>query len=205
MQEINNYPLKDCETNQDIAECRFTLSVMSDDYITMILNAIGNVDTENIRSNTDALSTVYCGKRIHVVDAVKACFVHVNDGKTHITMEAAFSKGGSGDTDENIHLIKDVELLNSTNKAFQVLSKISFYPLGITTYMNHITYVVNLAISKGLYKKSSHYTTELAGDVNEIFDYFNEILDYAERHLKHYVLQTTLSINSPTKNKEESS
>lgn len=198
MEKNKNYPWKGCGTDKEITGCRFSLAVMNDDYADMILQSLKHVDKSNVWSHTDALSTIYRGKRVHVVDTVKACFVNVNDGKTHITMEATFSKGCPGDVDEDSPLVNMEEPLHNVEKKFPVLSKISFYPLGITDYMDHIAYVVNVAIDKGLYKGSSHYATELSGDVHEIFNYFQEIMEYAEKHIDHFVLQVTLSVNSPS-------
>ena len=195
-------PWKDCGANKAITGCRFSLSVMSDDYVNIILNAIGRVDTQRIWRATDALSTVYRGRRAQVVDAVKSCFVHANDGRTHITMEATFSKGCPGDTDGDSCLAEDDAPVdtptNRADKNFDVLSKISLYPLGVPMYMEHIAHAVNLAKNVGVFKGVSHYATELQGGVDNVFDCLNEIMDYAEKNLGHYVLQTTLSVNSPS-------
>ena len=181
-----------------ITGCRFSLSVMSDNYANLILNAIKEVDTKNVWSSTDALSTIYRGKRVHVVDCVKNVFTKVNDGKTHITLEATFSKGCPCDIDGDCILAESDEPPGGSAVSFDVLSKISFYPLGTAKYMEHIAAVVNMAKENKLYKKSSHYATEIEGDVNEIFDYFNQVLQYAEENIDHYVLQVTLSVNSPS-------
>ena len=199
MEEKNDYPWHGCGTTRDITGCRFSISVMSDNFIPMILGAIKNVDTKKVWSATDELSTIYRGKRIHVIDCVKSCFVNVNDGKTHITMEASFSKGCPGDTDDESFLAQDDIMLNNTTKKFDVTGKIAFYPMGIQNYMGKIAYVVNLAIEKGLYQGSSHYATMLKGDINDLFDYFNAVLEYGEKNISHYVLQVTLSVNSQTK------
>ena len=192
-------PWNGCGTNGKITGCRFSLSVMSNDYANVILNAIGRVNTQKVWSATDALSTVYRGKRVHVVDAIKACFVHVNDGHTHITMEATFSKGCPMDTDGDNCLAEEDTLTNDrTVKNFNVLGKISFYPMGVPQYMEHIAHAVNLAKGRGVFKNISHYATELQGDVNDVFDCLNEIMVYAEKNVAHYVLQTTLSVNSPS-------
>jgi uncharacterized protein YqgV (UPF0045/DUF77 family) len=194
-----DYPWRGCGATREITGCRFSISAMSDDFVSMILGSIKNVDTKKVWTTTDALSTIYRGKRIHVLDCVKSCFANVNDGKTHITTEATFSKGCPGDTDDECYLSEDDILLNKSSKKFEVLSKIAFYPLGITNYMDHIAYVVRLAMEKGLYQESSHYATMLKGDINDLFDYFNLALEYAEKNISHYVLQATLSVNSPTK------
>ncbi|MCL2191096.1 MAG: Ykof family thiamine-binding protein [Treponema sp.] len=191
-------PWKGCGTNREITGCRFSLSVMGDDYVNVIMNALGRVNTKKVWSGTDALSTVYRGKRTHVVDTVKACLVHVNDDRTHITMEATFSKGCPGDTDGDSFLAEDDAPANLAGKRFNVLGKISFYPMGEPQYMEHIAHAVNLTRDRGVFKNISHYATELQGDVCDVFDSLNEIMDYAENNVAHYVLQTTLSVNSPS-------
>jgi len=112
--------------------------------------------------------------------------------------EAAVSKGCPGDVDDDSYLAEDDTPLNDTHKKFSVLGKIAFYPLGISGYMDHIAQVVRLAMDKGLYVESSHYATMLKGDINDIFEYFNAVLAYAEPHIAHHVLHITLSVNSPS-------
>ena len=197
----NNYPWCGCGASKDITGCRFSIAPMSDDYIDIILGAVEKVDTSKIWSKTDKLSTIYRGKREHVVDAVKACFVRSYNDKVHMTMEATFSKGCPGDTDADCYLAEDDVPVNErliSDKKFNVLSKIAFYPLGVEDYMKHIAHVVNLAIEKGLYKESTHYVSILEGDISDLFTYFNEVMEYAEENISHYVLQVTLSVNSPT-------
>ena len=81
-----------CGASKDITGCRFTLAPMSDRYIDIILGAIQKVDTSNVWANTEKHSTLYRGKRIHVLDAVKACFVHAYDPDVHMTMETTFPR-----------------------------------------------------------------------------------------------------------------
>jgi len=195
--ERKDYPWHGCGATKEITGCRFAISVMGDNFIPIILDAVKNVDTGKVWSGTDPLSTVYRGKRIHVMDCLKACFSRVNDGKTHITMEATVSKGCPGDVDDDSHLADDVPL-NNCKKQFRVLCKIAFYPLGIADYMDHIAYVVRIAMERNLHVESAHYATVLKGDANDLFDYFNVVLAYAEQNISHYVLQMTLSVNSPS-------
>jgi len=191
--EKNRYPAR------DITGCRFSLSVMKDDYVKHIMQTINQVNTEAVWSGTDALSTTYRGRRIHVVDAMRAFFTHANDGKTHVTLEACFSKGCPCDTEADSYLAQDDTLRNPVRKHFDVQAKMAFYPLGILDYMDKIAHVVNLAHTHGLNPQPSHYATALSGDVQVLFDYFDTVLAYAESQIDHYVLQVTLSVNSPTK------
>ena len=199
MEKNSAYPWGGCGTDKDITGCRFSLSVMSDDYVPIILSAVEGVNTAHVWSATDALSTIYRGKRIHVVDAIQGFFAKAYRPDKHITLEATFSKGCPGDVEEDAVLMESDVLLNPTDKSFPVRGKIAFYPLGVVAYMDHIAYVVRLAMEKKLYKNASHYASELEGDVSELFAYFNEVLAYAEENIEHYVLQATLSVNSPTK------
>ncbi|MBS6643765.1 MAG: thiamine-binding protein [Clostridiaceae bacterium] len=188
--------------SKDITGCRFTLAPMSDRYIDIILGAIQKVDTSKVWANTEKHSTLYRGKRIHVLDAVKACFVHAYDPGVHMTMEATFSKGCPGDTDAESYLAEDDALLNDASTRdihFPVLCKISLYPMGVTNYMEHIAHIVNYAIDKGIYAGSTHYVTVLECDIQELFDYFNYVNAYCAEQISHYVFEATLSVNSPTK------
>lgn len=197
----NKYPWCGCGASKDITGCRFSIAPMSDNYVDIILGAVENVDTSKVWSKTDKLSTIYRGRREHVIDAVKAFFVAAYTDKVHMTMEATFSKGCPGDTDADCYLSEDNIPANEkliADKSFNVLSKIAFYPLGVQDYMEHIAYVVNLAIKRGLYKESTHYVSILEGDISDLFTYFNDVMEYAENNISHYTLQVTLSVNSPT-------
>jgi uncharacterized protein YqgV (UPF0045/DUF77 family) len=131
------------------------------------------------------------------VQAVKELFVHIDDGTTHITLESTFSKGCPGDVDEDSVLSAE-PIVHTTNKNFVVHGKIALYPLGQEDYMDHIAHVVKLAISRKLYDQTSHYATTLKGDVHDIFTYLEDVMKYAEQNTNHYVLQVSLSINSPS-------
>ena len=114
---------------------------MSDRYIDIILDAVKKVDTRKVWNTTDKLSTIYRGKRVHVTDAAKACFVNAYQENVHMVMEATFSKGCPGDTDADSFLSEDDELLNQKNiadKHFTVLCKFAFYPMGLSYLSNTV-------------------------------------------------------------------
>ncbi|MCQ2436928.1 MAG: Ykof family thiamine-binding protein [Clostridia bacterium] len=182
-----------------ITGCRFSLSVMADDYINVILGALKNIDTAKVWQQTDKLSTVYRGKQIHVEDAVKAFFIRAFREGTHMTMEATFSRGCPGDTTAEAMMEVDDTLLNDVRDVhFPVNCKISLYPMGIPNYMEHIAKVVNHAIDLGIYSHSTHYCTVLSCDVQDLFDYIHYVNTYCSETLSHYIFEVTLSVNSPT-------
>lgn len=183
--------------NKDILGCRFSLAVMSDGYIDQILGAIAKVNTAKIWAQTDALSTTYRGRSVHVLKALQDFFVAANDGKTHITLEALFT--GDEVREGETFPAEGKDTLNPVSKSFKVLCKFSFYPLGSLDYKKHIAYGRNLAQERGIFHKNSPYATEVYGDVEVLFTYFSELITYAAYNLDNYALHVTFSINSPTK------
>lgn len=187
--------------SRSITGCRFSLSVMSDHFIDIILGSLGKTNTSKVWQMTDKLSTVYRGKQIHVEDAVKACFMNAYTKGIHMTMEATFSRGCPGDTDADCYLAEDDVPVNEPGLEdihFPVVCKVSLYPMGIPNYMEHIARVVNHAIDLGIYSNSSHYCTILECDIHELFAYIDYVNTYCSGELSHYIFEVTLSVNSPT-------
>lgn len=187
--------------SRKITGCRFTLSVMSDRFIDVILGSLAKTNTDKVWKMTDKLSTVYRGRQNNVEDAVKACFMNAFTEGVHMTSEMTFSRGCPGDVDADSMMDVDDTPVNAPALAdihFPVNCKIALYPMGVEDYMHHIATVVNHAIDLGIYEKSSHYCTILSGDVHDLFDYFHYVNSYCSEHLSHYIFEVTLSVNSPT-------
>ena len=199
--------LKDClwcigGASKGVSGARFSLYPMSDKFVDVILGGLEDTDTSKVWKQTDKLSTCIRGKRVHVFDVIKGLFVNAYKEDIHMALEVTFSKGCPGDIDADSFMEVDDKKINEErikNKHFNVISKISFYPMGEEDYMEHIAKVVMLAKDRGVFSKSSHYVSILEGDVHNVFDTFEDIFKYGEDHLSHYILQVTVSVNSPTK------
>lgn len=192
-----------CGTNGsvDVTGCRLSLYPMTDRYADIIINAVKQVDTRHVWAETDLFSTLYRGEQTHVIDCVRAAFVHAYQADVHMTSELTFSKGCPGDTDADSYLEEQAEPINleARNKAdFPVAVKYSFYTFGKDEYMEEIAHIVEMARIRGLNPVSAHYVTLLTGTADQIFEYFAEALAYAHKHLLHYVIEATLSVNSPS-------
>ena len=169
----------------------FSLSIMSDDFIAKILHAIHHTDTSKIKSHTTALATSYSGACDQVLLALRSCFMHANDDKTHMTMH-----GTCTNTAEPLTPPPQVIALPAWGGAtsFPVLCDFSFYPLATEDLQTHQQYATELAQAHNLWRGDY-----LQGDVRDIFDFLNDLLHYASAQLPQFVLQFTLSVNSPTK------
>lgn len=199
--------LKDClwcigGASKGVSGCRFSLYPMADNFVEIILGALSKTDMSKVWKATDKLSTCVRGKRAHVFDSVKGLFVNAYRENVHMALEATFSKGCPGDTDADSFMEVDDIKLNENlikDQKFNVVSKISFYPMGENDYMEHIAHAVMKAKENGVFSKSSHYVSILEGDVHDVFKTLEDIFEYGEANLSHYILQVTISVNSPTK------
>lgn len=199
--------LKDClwcigGASKGVSGCRFSLYPMADNFVEIILGALSKTDMSKVWKAIDKLSTCVRGKRVHVFDSVKGLFVNAYRENVHMALEATFSKGCPGDTDADSFMeVDDIKLNESLIKEqkFNVISKISFYPMGENDYMEHIAHAVMKAKENGVFSKSSHYVSILEGDVHDVFKTLEDIFEYGEANLSHYILQVTISVNSPTK------
>lgn len=193
-----------CERgNKEIAGCRVSLYPMSDQFITLLSKSIKTNRLDAVWSDTDLFSTLYRGKQESVVDAAAGLFVRTYRPEVHSVCELTFSKGCPGDVAQDYVFNNENPTPNSSFISqygnFTVQCKYSFYAFGITNYMNEIAEVVTLAKKRNLYEGSTHYVTILEGTAAELFAYFEEVLAYADEHIEHYVLEATLSVNSPSK------
>lgn len=189
-------------SNVDITGCRISLYPMCDQFASQILDAVKAVDTSAVWSHTDLFSTLYRGEQTSVIDAIRALFMYAYHADTHLVSELTFSKGCPGDidADTNRYLTGQQLQPNLTQLPadFPVNCNFSFYSFGNDDYMQEIMHIVALAQQSGLNPQSAHYSTTLEGTVQQLFDYFQTALSYAHEHLNHYVLEATISVNSPS-------
>ena len=197
----DNLPWESRGASLDISGCRFALYPMHSDFVPLILGALEKTDTAKVWSQSDALSTVYRGKLVHVFDAVRALFINAYTPGIHMAMEAQVSKGCPGDSDADNFLATDNLPLNAPLVAdihFPVSCKLALYPLGGGDYIDHIAHVFRMAEQADLNPTIVHYATRIGGDIHTVMHYLEAVCAYTAQHVPHYVLTFTLSVNSPT-------
>ena len=178
---------------QKNASCRFSLAVMSDDYKEKILSALASVDTNNLDAKTDLLATTYNGHIADILNSLQHIFTSINDNHTHITMEANLS---------STNIAREITNTNHEiiTKSFLTHGKVAIYPLGTVDYKSHIMQTIDIAKRYNLCDMQMIHGCDFHGDVNEIFNFLHEIYGYASVQLDDFVIQFSLSINSPTLN-----
>ena len=185
----------------DITGCRFTLYPMTDNYAEVILGALKQTDVSKVWQQTDHMSTLYIGRQSHVVDCANAVFAHCFREGLHMGGEFTFSKAGHYDVGATEDILQaDDALCNAFDGLgdFPAYAKVSIYAFGVEKAAVPIQYVGELAARHGLQPKVVPLVTMLKGSSRALFTFFDEVLTYARENIPFYVLQATVSVNSPT-------
>ena len=183
------------DKHSDLIGCQYQISVLRDNFVPMILSALGKVNTDKVWAVTEKTSTTYRGKAIHVVDCVKACFSHIyDDTLPYITMTATFFKTGDDDFSKDCRIAEDDIPANNVKKSFHVLGRMSLFPLGLTNYENHTAAVIDFARKRNISVTKNRYATGFDGNVNDMFDLINDILAYGNENIDNYALNMSITI-----------
>lgn len=183
-----------------VAGCNFTLGVMSDDFVDVILGALKEVDQTKVWSQTDDVSTVVRGRYSHVFDVVKAIYSHSAHTGKHVTMSGTFGIGCNKDNDAEPYLNEDdVRLNEARSSEFDIDAgcKFAIYAVGIEKYGEIIASEVKLA-EEEVTVTPDHFTTRLDGKVNNIFLAMENAFKRVQEKAPHTKITFTISSNSPS-------
>ena len=179
----------------DVMGCRYQVCILSDSFVKVILDALGKTNTEKIWAKTERTSTVYRGKRVHVVDCVKACFSHTySKASPFISMSATFTKDSSDDMSKDCIIADDDVLLNYTQKTFNVVGRVSLNVIGAGDHEAHTAAMVDFAVKRGIYTGEGYYTHNVEGNVHDMFNFVNDVLEYGNKNIGHYAFETSMVI-----------
>ena len=172
--------------------CRFALSIMSDNYIDIILGSLAKTDTSRVEASTGRLSTLYRGKRAQVLDALEGCFIHAFTEGIHMTLEATLS------TDEGpCWFSEDDACPNADSREihFPCNAKLKLY---CAEEKKGDVLASSIAAGHGVLVKEDYYCTVLKGDIQAVFRTVEDICKEMDHLPGHPALEVTLSVNSPT-------
>ncbi len=194
-----------CGGNSKIAGASFTIAPMSNNFITIILRALEDVDSSKVWMETDDVTTTIRGKIEHIFDVTQAIFLHAASTGVHVSFQSTYSIGCPGDSTGDVYMAEDDVLLNedySKDIKQYVSAKFSLYPLGEGKYMDTIYGQIE-AMKKRVEVTHAHYSTRLAGEALDIFAGLEAAFRATvESGSSHTVMTVTMSANSPSHKKE---
>ncbi|MFC3419899.1 YkoF family thiamine/hydroxymethylpyrimidine-binding protein [Salinicoccus hispanicus] len=193
----------ECGTER-IAGCQFNLSVMSDDFVDVILGSLDTVDMSKVWRDTDDVTTCVRGRLEHVFDVVKAVYMHAVKTGKHVEMSGTFSIGCPGDSSGDTYMDATAERMNEANVSDisqKAGCKFALYPMNTSNYMDVIYEQIDLSKARGVEVSPSHYSTRLDGEVNDIYKAMEEAFTKVQEVVSHTTMTFTISANSPSSKK----
>ena len=186
-----------CGTGR-IVGCRFSLYPMSDQFVSIILDAIAETNTSKVWHQSDNISTCVRGKMNHVFNVVQSIYQHAASSKQHVVITATFSIGCPGDTTGDSYMEVDDVLCNEVSYDQDAKAQFALYPLGEVNYMDTIYSAMDIAEKKGTFAGGVHYASQLQGEISKIFDTLHEVFQSTTKETNHVVMTTTIGCNSPS-------
>lgn len=184
---------------------RFSLFPMSDRYVPLILDAIGDLRTSGLEIETDDVSTFVGGDRDAVFKHIEHAFAAVARTGTHVTMTLLVSHGCPGE--EYCEAPGGVQApregkAEGGRTGIEVSCQWSLYPLGVPEYMDVIYREIRRTKDADVFSKGRHFVSHLRGDLRDVLAAVRTSFDAACRDVPHVTAHLVISANSPTKVKE---
>jgi hypothetical protein len=187
---------------------RITLSAMSDDYVRILLGALGTADATGLEVQTGPVSTFVAGAEADLVRYLVQLVAAAGRSGAHVSATIHFSRGCPGEVVCELPggagplaaEIPDVAATGITTTAEWAL-----YPLddggtaGVEPdHMRDIYAAIDFARKLGTFEASEHFVTRLSGDVADVVRTVAAGWILVGRTVQHVTSHVTLSINSPS-------
>ncbi len=184
---------------------QFSISVMSDDFADVILGAIRAVgEPEDVRMETDELSTLVVGPPKRVIEVIQQCYAEACRRGGHVTLNALLSRGCPGEPDDPIctpqepegGVIPDPESV--AELGIPVSAQFSLYPMGLSDHMGVVFSEIERAQATSVYEKGKHFCTKLRGDLARVLACVSACYEGAASQAGHVVIHLSVSKGSPS-------
>lgn len=193
-----------------------SLYPMSDDFVGIILGAIGALDPwrDHLRIQTDSLSTLIVGSPEFVFPAMRDLFCAAAYSGVHTAMHATVSRGCPGEPDDPIcspvsSPQRDMNLADRVAAYREIVAaaplleqdiaaQFSLYPLGVGHHMDEIYGCIEFLKSSGTFDRSKNFCTALRGDAGPVFETLGQAFTGFGSEAGHLAMDVTVSANSPS-------
>lgn len=182
---------------------RITLSVMSDDYQRVILDALAAVDTDDLLVDTDRVSTFVRGSEQRIAGYLSDLVAAAAREGHHVVATLMLSRGCPGEVCGAMpERPAAPPVLPPTG--VHVQAQWSLYPLldgGASPVSDHLAPVwaaIERARERGTFVRGEHFVTTLAGDLADVLSTVVDTWLAVGEAVAHVVTHVTLSVNSPS-------
>ena len=189
---------------------RLTLAVMSDDYVTVILDALAQADSTGLAIQTGVVSTYLSGAEPDLLRYVSQVVAGASRSGAHVTATVQFSRGCPGEVTCALPPTGGLfaQVVNLAPTGVHAVAEWALYPLeddtGSADHMRDIYAAIESAKASGLSVHSEHFVTRLEGDLALVLQVIAAGWIVAGRTVQHVATHATISINSPSVNSNAS-
>ncbi|HEY4202112.1 MAG TPA: YkoF family thiamine/hydroxymethylpyrimidine-binding protein [Devosiaceae bacterium] len=195
---------------------QISLYPMADDFVGIIMRALSALDPyrDRLRIETDDISTLMVGPPEVLFPAMRDLFVASAESGRHCVLSAAISRGCPGEPDEAIcnsaHFGGPATPLDERKAAalgavaaspltgMRIDAQFSLYVMGTNHHMDEIYGAIDFLKESGIFERSKHFCTRLAGDAGPVFAALEAAFCQFGPPEGHVTIDLTVSANSPT-------
>lgn len=182
---------------------RVTLSVMTDDYVRVITQAIADTPTHGLEVDTDRVSTFVRGPEHRIAEYLRDLIGAAASDGHHVVATVMISRGCPGEVCGTV-APPAVPTPRLEPAGVPVQAQWSLYPLfdpdGGARPGDHLAPVwaaIERAREAGTYLRSEHFATTLQGDVADVLVTMVDTWLAAAQATQHVVTHATIVANSP--------
>lgn len=195
-----------------------SLYPMTSDFVNVITSGLAALTPykDNLRIETDDMSTLMVGAPEPLFDAVRDLFAASARLPDHVTMHVTFSRGCPGEPDdptcrcETLTQAQDQSLeerkvlsLEAVRAApvlgVEIDIQFSLYVLGHDRHMDEIYGCIDFLKTSGTFLKSKNFCTRLRGDAGAVFETVRQAFLRFGPAAGHVTIDLTASANSPSR------
>ena len=207
---------------------RFTLSVYDSDYVRIILGALAEADSSGLVVETNDISTFLTGSEHRIVEFIADVIAAAARSGAHVSAGILLSRGCPGELQcalpEGVPAL-GADPISLPETGVRARAHWSLYPLldpglhadaapaavlaadsiaapDAPDHMSLIYAAIEQAKSEGVYSGSDHYATRLDGDLAAVLQTAANAWIGVGEAVQHVVTHLTVSINSPSPNRD---
>jgi len=186
---------------------RFSLYPMRDDFASLILGAVDNLDQLGVEAEVDDVSTCLVGEEPHLWEAVRVAFGRAAASGAHVVLSATFSAGCPGEPEGDICVPRAYAGPTGGDAGWspeahdlpdRISAQFALYPLGASGYMDTIYAEIERSKATGVTVVSRHFCTHLYGSGEQVFDVMRRAFTETRTVAMHVVMTATVAANSPS-------
>ena len=194
-----------------------SLYPMTSDFIDVIMTGLDALTPykEDLRIETDDMSTLMVGAPAPLFDAIRDLFAASAKRPEHVTMHVTLSRGCPGEPDdptcrcETLEQAQEQPLAERRALAAQAVKdapelgvvidvQFSLYVMGAGGHMDEIYGCIDFLKDSGTFHKSKNFCTRLRGDAGPVFETLRQAFLRFGPAQGHVTIDMTASANSPS-------